>query len=442
MNIGYVGLGALGRELARRFLPRHSLGVWDLSPAACAAFEGSGARVAESAAALGRHCDVLLVCLPRSVDVRQLLFGKTGLAAALAPGTLVIDQTSGVPAETAAIACDLAALGIPLVDAAVSANPLTVHAGAATLMVSGAPEIVEEAMPVLRCITETIRRCGARVGDGQAVKLVNNAINAGTRIGTLEIAALGRKAGISLPALAQALNGGDAGNQTTETMLPALARGEASTNFALSLMLKDLNQAVELGLQHGAAMPLSGLTRSLLQFGVNDLGDQARLEDMVGVVGSMAATRIAGTATVEGTAQPGLLLDLQACVAALCRSLTLECVMAGARHGLEWSVMRDVLSASSGWTAAGRTLLPALAGGADEVPVPLTPRLHALRRATVLAMRLGAPMVLSTAVLGLYEAAQAEFGPEATLDRLSELGVRQAGVRRGQAFAVDASAAL
>ena len=99
MKIGYIGLGALGGQLARRFLAAHELCVWDLNTASAQEFERLGARVAESPAELGQLCDVVLLCLPRSSDVRHVLLGTGGLAAALASGKLVIDQTSGVASE-------------------------------------------------------------------------------------------------------------------------------------------------------------------------------------------------------------------------------------------------------------------------------------------------------------------------------------------------------
>ena len=293
MKIGYVGLGALGGELARRFLAEHSLTVWDLTPAARGAFEALGARVAPSAAQVARECDAVLLCLPRSSDVRQLVFGAGGLAEGLSPGKLVIDQTSGVPGETREIAQQLAQRGIAMMDAAVSASPQIVAQGAAVLMAAGPDDVYERALPVLRVITQTIYRCGTHVGDGQAMKMVNNAMNAACRLGTLEVVAMGRKMGLPLECMAEALNKGSARNQTTEKMLPALVQGKASTNFALSLMLKDVNQAVSLGIDLGVPMPICNVVRGLLQIGLNTLGDNARLEDMVGVIESMAGTRLA-----------------------------------------------------------------------------------------------------------------------------------------------------
>lgn len=292
MKIGYIGLGALGSALAQRFLPDHSLWVWDINQAAVAALEELGAHGAGSAAELAHECDVILLCLPRSADVHQVIFGPAGLAEGLTASKLLIDQTSGISSETREIARQLAARGVAMLDSAVSGSPELVAKGGATLMASGPDEVFERALPFLRSISRTVHRCGARVGDGQAMKTLNNAMNAACRLGTLEVAVMGRKMGLSLECMTDILNRSWAGNQTTAKMLPALSEGKASTDFALSLALKDQGQAVSLGMNIGVPMPISNVVRGLFQIGINTLGQRAQLEDVVGLVESMAATRL------------------------------------------------------------------------------------------------------------------------------------------------------
>jgi len=301
VKIGYIGLGALGSEIARRFLDAHELWVWDLNVDAVARLGRAGARMAESASEVGREADVILTCLPRSADVRRLLF-EEGLASALAPGKLVIDQTSGDPKETREIAQRLGRLGVVFLDAAVSGSPHVIPQGLAVILASGPNEAIERADPVLRAISETVFRCGARVGDGQAMKMINNAMNAGCRMCTLEVAALARKSGLSLECITEVLNRGGGANLTTERMLPAIAQGKSATNFALSLMLKDLNQAVALSMEVGVPAPVGSAVRSLLQIGANTLGPRAPLEGMIGVVESMAGTHLGRSETTALTA--------------------------------------------------------------------------------------------------------------------------------------------
>lgn len=290
MKIGYIGLGALGSELARRFLKSHELRVWDMNTDASARLGNDGALVMASAKDVAVHSDVILLCLPRSSDVRQVLFDQGGVAEGLSPGKLVIDQTSGVAKETHEMARLLAERGVDLMDAAVSAGPSFVAQGGATLMASAPDHVYERALPVLLEITQTIFRCGTAVGDGQAMKTINNAMNGGCRVGTLEVAVMGRKAGLALQAMTEALSRSGGRSVTTDRMLPAIAEGKASTNFGLSLMLKDIHQAVALGMDACAPMPLTGTARALFQIGANTLGAGAQLEDMIGLVERMAAT--------------------------------------------------------------------------------------------------------------------------------------------------------
>ncbi|GAA4340802.1 hypothetical protein GCM10023165_21040 [Variovorax defluvii] len=294
MKIGYIGLGALGSELARRLLRSHDLTVWDLHAPAIQSLAQEGAHGARNALELAQRSEVVLLCLPRSSDVRQAIFGADGLLEGLGPGTLVIDQSSGIPSETAAMARELEARGVWLIDAAVSASPHVVREGRAMLMAAGPDAAFERARPVLQAISEHVFRCGNRVGEGQALKMLNNAMNAGCRLGTLEVVAMGRKAGVALDCMTEVLNRGGGRNLTTVNMLPAILQGRASTNFALALMLKDVNQAVEFGLGLGVPMPVTNLVRSLFQIGLNTLGEGARLEDMIGVIESMAGVRLAG----------------------------------------------------------------------------------------------------------------------------------------------------
>lgn len=292
MHVGYVGLGAMGRPLATRLLrDERPLVVWDINPAAVAAFESLGAQAAASAADLARRCHIILLCLPRSSDVETLLFGPSGMAGHLAPGTVLVDQTSGIPSETLRFAQRLAAGGVSLVDAPVSGGAATVDSGTVAIMLSGPEDACAQALPVLKTISANVFRCGERVGNGQALKAVNNMIMACNRLATLELVALGRKMGLTLESMTRMLNRGSGHNHITNVMLPALQQGRHSNNFFMSLMLKDIDQAVALGIEVGAPMPIANVARSVYQLALNTLGERSQLDDIAKLVETMAAVR-------------------------------------------------------------------------------------------------------------------------------------------------------
>lgn len=293
MKIGYVGLGAMGGALAGRLVLQHSLTVWDLDPRAVEKLAGAGASTAATLAELGRECDIVLLCLPRSSDVERAVFGPEGLAEGLSPGKIVIDQTSGVPSQTRDIADRLAKAGINMFDAPVAGGVPAAAAGTVRIITSGPQEAFERALPVLKAMSPNVLRCGRRVGDAQAMKTVNNAMNAACRLATLEVAAMGGKMGLSLKTMTEVLNLGSGRNFSTRNMMPAMVAGRSWSDFRLSLMLKDLNQAAAIGLVNGVPMPITQLTRGLLQVGANTLGENARLEQVIDLVEFMSATRIA-----------------------------------------------------------------------------------------------------------------------------------------------------
>jgi 3-hydroxyisobutyrate dehydrogenase len=312
ISVGYIGLGAMGGALARRLLASYQLQVWDIDPQATARFESAGAFVAPSPRDLARACNVILLCLPRSADVDRLVFGPEGLLEGLTAGTVLVDQTSGIPEQTRDIARRLDARGIAMIDAPVAGGVAAAEAGRITMMVSGPHAACEKVLPVLQAISPTVVRCGERLGNGQAFKAVNNVMNAACRLATLEAVAMGRKMGLSLTAMTEAINESSGRSRISQVALPALLEGRPSSDFALPLMVKDVDQAIALGTAAGAPMPLAALTRSLLQAGVHMMGPAARLEDMIGFIESMAGTRLAEKAgAAASTQEPRATADAQ-----------------------------------------------------------------------------------------------------------------------------------
>lgn len=293
MQVGYIGLGAMGGALARHLVGKFEVTVLDVNSAAMAEFERLGATSAPSAAELARRCDVILLCLPRSSDVRKVIFGPGGLVEGLSGGEIIIDQTSGAPAETREFAERLAQQGVALMDAPVSGAMAAAIAGKVSIIASGPPTTYETALPVLQAMSPNVFHCGDRIGNGQTIKAVNNMMNASCRLATLEIVAMGRKLGLPLELMTSAINSTTARNFTSRGMLHAIAEGRQSTKFALALQVKDANQAIGLGTDCGVPMPLSNTVRGLLQIGLNTLGVNPQLEDMIRLIESMAGVRLA-----------------------------------------------------------------------------------------------------------------------------------------------------
>jgi 3-hydroxyisobutyrate dehydrogenase len=290
MKVGYIGLGAMGGALANHLVRKHSLTVLDLNRDAVARFVELGAHGAANGAELARRSEVVVLCLPRSADVKQALFGPNGVAEGLAHGSVVIDQTSGQPEETRAFADQLAERGVAMIDAPVSGAMATAIAGTVSVIASGPRATYDRVRPLLTDISPNVFHVGETVGNGQTMKAVNNMLNGSCRLASLELAAMGRKYGLSMEVMIAALNATTATNFTTRGMFPAIAEGRQSTKFRLVLQLKDAYQAVSMGAEKGVAMPLSSLASGMLQLGVNFMGQDAQLEQIIGFVEQMGAT--------------------------------------------------------------------------------------------------------------------------------------------------------
>ena len=290
MQVGYIGLGVMGSALARRLSLSRPLHVFDLNANALTSLVGAGARAASSPAALAAESDTVMLCLPRSSDVRIALFGEDGVVRGLKPGAIIIDQTSGDPGETRKMAAELSNHDIHLIDAPVSGGAQGAEAGTIAIMVGGDDEQVLRVRPILEEISPNIFHCGG-VGSGQVMKLVNNTISASNRFVMLEAVAMGVRNGLDIHTMADVLNSGGARSRASESLLPAIARGEPDSFFLLSLMLKDLNLSTQLAIETGVPLQFGQLTRSMLQMALNAFGPEANYFDISKLVAAQAGIR-------------------------------------------------------------------------------------------------------------------------------------------------------
>jgi 3-hydroxyisobutyrate dehydrogenase len=291
MELGYIGLGIMGGALAKRLMLSHRLRVYDLNPAVRADFVERGATVALHPSEVASACDIIFICVPRSENVREIIFGEGGLRQNLAAGKIIIDQTSGDPNQTRAMAAELEKLSVAFIDAPVSGGARGAEAGTIAILVAAAAGNFQKVEPLLKSISPNVFHCG-EVGAGHVLKLINNTISTCNRFATLEGVAMGLKNGLSLETMTEVLNTGGARSRITENVLPALLRGERKAHFALSLMLKDLNLASQLAAASGAPLHFGHLARSLLQVSANMLGPEADLQEVADIVAMQAGAKL------------------------------------------------------------------------------------------------------------------------------------------------------
>jgi len=291
MNIGYVGLGSMGGALARRLQLTHPLRVFDLNPAAVAGLVDAGATACASLPELAAACDVILLCLPKSDHVRAAIFGADGLAGALKPGALLVDQTTGDPEATRAMATELAKRGVALIDAPVSGGAAGAAAGTIAIMLGAGPQEQARVAPVLAAISPNVFHAGG-VGAGQVMKLVNNLVSGVQRLLSLEGLALAAKNGIDPARACEILAAGGARNAFLEKSAPQVLKGNLDVNFTLALMHKDMRLACDLGAASGVPLFFGNLGREVYQMCISDMGPGAQVQTAALVMDRLAGTQV------------------------------------------------------------------------------------------------------------------------------------------------------
>src|SRR3954447_25652473 len=172
-RIGYIGLGIMGREMARNLLKAgFPLTVWNRTASRMDDLVAEGATAARSPSDLAAQCDIIITCVSDTPDVEAVILGGQGVIHGAKTGALVIDMSTISPQATQAIAAKLAETGVHMLDAPVSGGSEGAARGTLSIMVGGAVADVERATPVFQAMGKTITHVGEQ-GAGQTVKLVN-----------------------------------------------------------------------------------------------------------------------------------------------------------------------------------------------------------------------------------------------------------------------------
>ena len=280
----------MGGALARRLQLSEPLLVFDGDQAALDRAVDAGSTACESIADLASRCEFVVLCLPTSDVVRSVIFSDGGLLSSARPGTTIIDQTTGDPHATRAMAAELRAHGLDLVDAPVSGGVRGAEAGTIAIMVGASPAQFETVAAVLSKISPNLFHAGD-VGAGHTIKLVNNLLSGAQRILSFEAVGLATKNGVNAEKAVEILTAGGGRNAYLEkNMGPDIIHGRMRAAFTLGLAHKDLRLACQLGIDSGVPMLLGNVARELYQMCINEMGSDAAV-DTVGIT----LDRLSGT---------------------------------------------------------------------------------------------------------------------------------------------------
>ncbi len=285
-RIGFVGIGTIGKPMALNIRKGgYELAVFDLNQAAVAELIDAGATGKSSPAAVAEASDIVITMVPDAPDVEKAALGAGGVIEGLASGGLYIDMSTVDPATTRKVGAAMAARHIRMVDAPVGRTVDNAYEGTLSIMVGGEPEDVAEAMPVLKCMGSDITHCGP-LGNGHAVKLVNNYISGGILALLSEGLTMGVKSGLELETILEVVGATFASSGIMTKMLPARAfHGDFSPGFKTVLSHKDIRLGLGLATAAGLDAPVGHgvyetLSRTIAAgYGDDDFTSMLRLNE-------------------------------------------------------------------------------------------------------------------------------------------------------------------
>ncbi|MBS7699209.1 MULTISPECIES: NAD(P)-dependent oxidoreductase [unclassified Chelatococcus] len=263
--IGFIGIGTMGLPMALNVAKAgYELKVFDLSEKALAEAKAAGATPVASVAELARTSDVIITMLPDAPDVEKITLGQDGIESAAKPGTLYVDMSTIDPGTSRRVAERLAERGIRMIDSPVARGVENARAGTLALMIGGDKATVDEAMPLLRTMADTITYCGP-IGNGVAMKLVNNFLSAGIVSTVAEACAIGLKAGLPLDMIVAISGATGTNNAWMHKLMPSKAfLGDFSPGFMTPLARKDQRLALAFAEDMGVPLTLGKAVFELL----------------------------------------------------------------------------------------------------------------------------------------------------------------------------------
>lgn len=265
MNIGFIGLGIMGKPMAKNLLKAgHTLVVYDVLEAPIGELVQAGAAASSSPADVASRNELIITMLPNSPHVKQAVLGKNGVIEGAKLGSVLVDMSSIAPLVSREVAAELAEKGIEMLDAPVSGGEPKAVDGTLAIMVGGKQAVFEKVKDVLLSMGASAVHCG-EIGAGNVTKLANQIIVALNIAAMSEAYVLAAKAGVDPGRVYDAIKGGLAGSTVLNAKSPMVLEGNYKPGFRIELHIKDLQNALDTAHQTGVPIPLTSQVMEIMQ---------------------------------------------------------------------------------------------------------------------------------------------------------------------------------
>lgn len=288
-TIGFIGLGIMGRGMARNLLKAgFSVTVWNRTASVMDPLAEAGAKVGASPADVAAKSDIIITCVSDTPDVEAVILGDNGVIHGVKAGSLVVDMSTISPQVTQSIAAKLAEKGVLMLDAPISGGSEGAANGTLSIMVGGDAAQVERAMPAFQAMGKAITHVGAN-GAGQTVKLVNQILVVVNMLAVGEALLFAQAGGLDLQKTLEAVKAGAAGSWMLSNRGPQVINRDWRPGFMVDLQQKDLRLALkaadELGVPMLGTSTVFNLYRTLQAQGLGAEGNHALVKALENLAG-------------------------------------------------------------------------------------------------------------------------------------------------------------
>jgi 2-hydroxy-3-oxopropionate reductase len=263
-NLGFVGLGIMGRPMLNNLLKAgHKVVAYTRNAKTLDACVAGGALRAASNREVGERADVIFTMLPDGPEVESVVLGQDGILDGCKRGAIIVDMSSINPLVSQKIAKECAAKDVDFVDAPVSGGEPKAVDGTLAIMVGASPEAFAKVEPLLKCMGSTVTLTGP-VGAGNTTKLANQIMVACNIAGIGEALSLATRCGLDPEVVFNAIKSGLAGSAVLNAKGPMLIARNFKPGFKIQLHQKDLRNALQTAEAKQMFLPLTSLIQQML----------------------------------------------------------------------------------------------------------------------------------------------------------------------------------
>jgi len=265
MKIGFIGLGIMGKPMAKNLVKAgYSVVVHDIVAEAVKELVEAGAEQGASSADVASKSEIIITMLPNSPHVKEVVLGKDGVLEGAKPGSILVDMSSIAPLASKEISEKAAAQGVVMLDAPVSGGEPKAIEGTLSIMVGGPEDAFKKVEEILKKMGASVVHIG-EIGSGNITKLANQIIVALNIAAMSEAMVLATKAGVDPEKVFEAIRGGLAGSTVLNAKVPLVLQRNFKPGFRIELHIKDLMNALETGHEIGVPLPLTSQVMETMQ---------------------------------------------------------------------------------------------------------------------------------------------------------------------------------